>query len=316
MRALTPWLSIVLFAVAIWALRRELHELSLDDVIRSVQSYDATHLLLALLCTTGSFLALGAMELLALRYVGRSRAIPRSTALTTGFVAHAFSQSVGLALLTGAAVRLRVYGRRAIDAVTVARMSGFATLTVTLGLLATGAAALLASSAPLRIGPAVIPMKPLGALLALVVLGYLMWSAAGRERCAGRLRRFERPTVGMASTQILLASLDWLLTGTVLFALLPPSDTLSYVELLRIYLIAQTVAVASHVPGGAGVFELVVLALRPVDAAATRVVLVAALLMFRFVYYLVPLVAATVVAAVAELTTRRAGRSPVVSVAR
>jgi uncharacterized membrane protein YbhN (UPF0104 family) len=316
LRALTPLLPIALFGGAVWALSRELHELSLGAVIRSVQSYDATHLLLALLCTTASFLALGAMELLALHYVGRSRAIPRSTAIATAFVANAFSQSVGLALLTGAAVRLRVYGRRAIDAVTVARMSGFATLTVVLGLLATGATALVASSVPLHIGSAVVPVKPLGTLLALVVLSYLAWSAMGREPDTGRLRHFDRPSVGIASAQILLASLDWLLTGTVLFALLSPSDTLSYVELLRIYLTAQTVAVASHVPGGAGVFELMVLALRPVDAPTARVLFVAALLLFRFVYYVVPLVVATIMAAVAELTTRRTGAAPVVAAPR
>ncbi|MEO8563799.1 MAG: hypothetical protein ABI601_17100 [bacterium] len=313
-RAVTPILSVVLFAVAAWALRRELHETSIGAIVQNVRRYDAAHILLALLCTVASFLALGAIELLALRYVGR-RDVSRTTAVTTGFVAHAFSQSVGLALLTGAAVRLRAYRSRGVDAVTVARLSAFVTLTVALGLLATGAAALIASSAPLRVGRMAMPVKPLGATLALVVLAYLVWIAIGRGAEPTGRWGIARPSTTMAISQIVLASLDWLITGTVLFALLPSSLAISYVELLRIYLSAQTVAVASHVPGGLGVFELVVLTLGPTDVPGTRVALIAALVMFRVVYYLAPLVAAIVVAGGAELTSRRAGASAVMSAA-
>jgi phosphatidylglycerol lysyltransferase len=109
----------------------------------------------------------------------------------------------------------------------------------------------------------------------------------------------------VALAQLLLSSTDWLLTGTVLFALLPPGAGIAYGELLRVYLIAQTVGVASHIPGGAGVFEVAILALAARGDASQRAAIITALVMFRVVYYLLPLLTALVIAAVAELSPRR-----------
>ena len=69
---------------------------------------------------------LGLIERLAIRHANTT-SIPRRTAMTTAFVANAFSQSIGLALLTGAAVRLRAYARRGADAPAVARISDVVT---------------------------------------------------------------------------------------------------------------------------------------------------------------------------------------------
>ncbi len=80
---------------------------------------------------------------------------------------------------------------------------------------------------------------------------------------------------------------------------------MGYATLLRAYLVAQTAGVASHIPGGYGVFELAMVALLPASTPSARVALVAALLLFRVVYYLLPLLTAGVLAAVVEL---RAGR--------
>ena len=226
--------------------------------------------------------------------------------MTTAFVANAFSQSIGLALLTGAAVRLRAYARRGFDAAAVARISGFVTLTVTLGLLACGAGAFLASREPLRIGRAALSVHPVGIVLALVVLAYLAWSVVATRDHVGRGRwLLRRPTGRVALAQLALSSADWLITGTVLFAVLPTAAGVEYGPLLRAYLVAQTLGVASHVPGGAGVFEAVMLTLVATGDATQRTALIAALVMFRVVYYLLPLAAALVVAGVSELLPRR-----------
>jgi uncharacterized membrane protein YbhN (UPF0104 family) len=224
------------------------------------------------------------------------------TAVVTAFVTNAFSQSVGLALFTGAAVRLRAYSRQAIDAMAAARISAFVTLTVTLGLLATGAGALLASSAPLQLAHSTISVRPAGVVLALVVMAYVAWSVLGRRVSVGRGRwRIDRPSPRLASGQIALSAVDWLLTGTVLYAFVPPSAGVGYAELLRAYLVGQTVGMASHIPGGVGVFEVVVLALVATGSAQAHAAFVASLVMFRVVYYLLPLIAAALVAVIAEL---------------
>jgi uncharacterized membrane protein YbhN (UPF0104 family) len=230
--------------------------------------------------------------------------------MTTAFVANAFSQSIGLALLTGGAVRLRAYARHHLDAADVARVSAFVTVTITVGLLATGAGAFLASTAPLRVGRVALSVHPVGVVLALIVLAYMAWSHLGSRETIGRGSwRLDRPTLTLAGRQIALASCDWLLTGSILYAVLPSSLVIGYGTALRVYLVAQTVAVISHVPGGAGVFELIVLALvDPLIAPEQRAAVVASLVVFRVIYYLLPLVGALAVAAVAELRPRHRAR--------
>lgn len=290
-----------LLVLAGWALRRELAGVQTDELLRQFGGYGWRHATLALTGTLASFLVLGLIELLAIRHANTAH-IPRRTAMTTAFVANAFSQSIGLALLTGAAVRLRAYARRGVTASAVARISAFVTLTITLGLLACGAVAFLASREPLRALRLTLPVHPLGALLGLAVLAYLAWSLFAVRGQVGRGRwQLRRPRPRAAVAQLLLSSSDWLLTGTVLFAVLPSSLGFEYGALLRAYLVAQTAGMASHVPGGAGVFEAVMLTLLAHGAVTQRAGLVAALVMFRVVYYLLPLLVALGVAAVAEL---------------
>jgi uncharacterized membrane protein YbhN (UPF0104 family) len=298
-------LRLGLLALAAWALRRELAGVQLGDLPRQFGGYDWRHATLSVAGTVASFATLGLIELLATGYAGATR-IPRRTVMTTAFVAHAFSQSIGLALLTGAAVRLRAYARRGVDALAVARISGFVTFTITLGLLACGAAALLASREPLRVMHVTLPVRSAGALLALIVLAYLAWSAVASHDHIGTGRwLLRRPSARMALAQVGVSSLDWLITGTVLFAVLPAAAGLEYGPLMRAYLVAQTAGMASHVPGGAGVFEAVILTLAATGAGEQRAALIAGLVMFRVVYYLLPLMVALVTAGVTELLPRR-----------
>lgn len=289
-----------------WALRRELAGVHPGELLHHLASYGWRHAALALGCTAASFLVLGFVERLGLRYLGVASRVPRRAAMTTAFVSHAFSQSVGLALLTGAAVRLRAYARYQVDAAAVARLSAFVTLSITLGLLACSAVAFSAGTEPLRLAGASLPVRPIGLFLTIVVAAYLGWSVLATRETVGHGRwQLRRPSGRHAIGQLLLSGADWLLTGTVLFALLPPASGLGFLALLRIYLIAQTVGVASHVPGGAGVFEIVILSLAASDGASLRAPLVAALVLFRVIYYLAPFVAALGTAAIAELRPRR-----------
>ena len=154
-----------------------------------------------------------------------------------------------------------------------------------------------------------LPVHPLGVALGLLVLAYLAWSLVATRDQIGRGRwQLRRPRPRAALTQLLLSSADWLLTGTVLFAVLPSTLGIEYGALLRAYLVAQTAGMVRHVPGGAGVFEAVMLTLLATGAATQRAGLVAALVMFRVVYYLLPLLVALGVGAVAELRPKRVPR--------
>ncbi len=299
---------LALIAAAGWALHRELHDLRPAGVWAALSGYGWTHVSLGFACTGASFLLLGAFEWLALRSSAdpAARKVPARRAFATGFVANALSQSVGLALLTGSAVRLRAYERAGLRSAGVAGVSAFVTLTVTLGLLASAAAAFLASGAPVVLGRFSISVVPAGIVLAAAVLAYLAWSATGAGESVGIGRwRLSRPPVALAAAQVALSALDWCITGAVLYAFLPPGAGLQFATMLRAYIIAQTAGVMSHVPGGIGVFELVFLSLLAPSGAGERAAVLAALLMYRVVYYLAPLLLAMAGAAVSELLPRR-----------
>ncbi len=308
-RWLVALLRVALGIAAVWALRRELHDVHAGVLVAQVGAFGWAHLALGIACAGGSFLLLGIVELLAVRHADHQAGVRVSVraALGTGFVANALSQSVGVALLTGAAVRARAYARQGFDAIAVAQVTAFVTITATMGLLAAGAAALLAAKTPIIIGSTTIAVRPLGVLLGCIVLAYLAWSVVGTARSVGRGRwRLVRPSPAMAASQVLLSVLDWLLAGMVLFAFMPSAAGLGVGAVLSAYVIAQTVAVTSHIPAGAGVFEVAVLALVP---SVGRTAVVAALVMFRLVYYVLPLVLAIVAAAVAELSRARGTRA-------
>jgi len=101
---------------------------------------------------------------------------------------------------------------------------------------------------------------------------------------------FPVPTTRLALAQLLVAVIDWTAAGAVLFVLLPPGYRLSFLPVLGVFLLAQFAGILSHVPGGLGVFEaVVVLLLKPYVPAAS---IVGSLLAYRAIYYLLPLVIA------------------------
>ena len=176
-------------------------------------------------------------------------------------------------------------------------------VTFWLGLLALGGISLVASPLPSAHElPAHELLAPLGWLLLLASVGYLVAVMVRREPI--RLFRLELPLpswrIGFA--QLGVSALDWALAAAVLYVLLPQSG-LSFPGLLGAFLAAQLLGLASHVPGGVGVFEgLMVILLKPYLSSAQ---LLPALVVYRAIYYLLPLATALLVLVVDELRQRR-----------
>lgn len=310
-------MRIGILLLAIWVLHRELAGFDMADLTQHLRSYGWQRVTLGIAATAGSFASLGVIEVLAIFHDELASKIPARVAMLTGFVANALSQSIGVALLTGTAIRLRTYRPRAVHASAIARVSAFVTLTTVLGLCATAAIAFLATPEPLRLHNVSVSLRPIGAAFMLAVAAYLAWSMLPGGAVIGRgAWAFRRPASKVALAQVTVASLDWVLTGSVLYLMLPTTLGVGYGAALRVYLVAQTVGTLSHVPGGAGVFELLVLVLlSPIagPAPAVRAALLAALVMFRVLYYFLPLMAACIVSAIAEARgfTLRRPTSPV-----
>ncbi len=300
-------LRVVVLVTSILALRHELTGLDRDQVAAAFRQYGAPQIALAVLCTAASFATLGLIELLALRYAKRvPRSIPRGAALATAFVAHAFSQSIGFGLLTGAAVRLRAYASYNVDAETAARASLFVSATTVLGLFSLASLALLTTSGFSQLVLTRAAAQSIGAGMAVLVIAYVVWCSLGGAAGIGVARwRLTPPSPTVAAAQALLAIVDWLVTATVLYALLPHGTFMAFTGFLVAYLIAHAAGIASHVPAGAGVFEATFLALiAPGAVNPARAGVVASLLAYRVLYYAVPLCAAAALATMSELRRR------------
>ena len=250
---------------------------------------------------TGSYLALTLYDWLAVRYAQKPVSYPR-TALTS-FIAFAFGHNLSLAAFTGAAVRYRLYSAAGLTAVDVAAIVSMCALTTALGVSMLAGAALVTAvpgADELHLGHAW--SKLAGALLLAWVLAYVLWASLGRRPIALGAWAFRPPGAAIAVPQVMVAVVDLSLAAGVLFELLPPAAGVDFVTFAGIYAVAVVGGIVSQVPGGLGVFEaILVLALPQVRAPQ----LLGALLAYRAVYYLAPLVLAAFAFAAHELHRER-----------
>ena len=311
LRAVLPYAATIgLFALGLYAISRLLSEVDLNDVLRQVHETPLSILILSWLATVGGYLCLVGYDWSALRYIGKP--LPLPITVTGGLMAYAFGNTVGLAAVSGGAVRYRLYSSLGLDGYDIAAVSTFTAVSY-------GTAAALVGFVALVVDPGLLgalsPLPPhllrwaaLGAIL--VVLVPLVWASATRKSL--RIRRFtlRAPSLPILIGQALFSIGDISLASLALYVLLP-SGHLDVVAFLGIYAAATMAGIMSHVPGGVGVFETVVLASLPasipVDQAA------AALLLFRLIYFIVPFLLALVVLALFEalvVVRGAAGKAP------
>lgn len=301
-QALPAIIGLVLFGVALAVLRTELRTVTWHDLTGDILNTPPRQLGWAVLLTALNYATLTGYDLLAFAYVGKRLA--RGRIMLASFLAYAIANNVGFAMLSGASVRYRFYTRWGVTAHELSRIIFSYSVTFWLGLLALGGLSLALSPLPRASEmPAHQLVAPVGWLLMLTSVAYLVATIVRREPI--RIKRFELPLPSprIALAQLSISVVDWALAGAVLYVLLPPSN-MTFLDLLGAFLAAQLLGLASHVPGGVGVFEgLMVLLLKPFVTSAE---LLPALVVYRAVYYLLPLTAAVVVLVADEARQRRA----------
>ena len=283
-----PWLIgaavIAISALLIHTLQTFLSELSYADLVAAIRATDKASLGYAVLATAVSFLALTGYDASSLRYVGAQ--VGYRVAAETSFIAYALGNTVGLGVLTGGAVRMRLYGAAGVEAGTISRAIAFNALAFMLGISVVGAAALLWGAN--SVAPALhLPPWLLQVGAALVLSGALVLIALcrdGRERLLFGRIRLRLPSVSLALQQLLFSAIDIAATAAVLWFLLP-DGAIDFAAFVGFFAIAIVLGVLSHVPGGLGVFEAVMLvALHdrvPAEALAAALVLALALLVIQ-----------------------------------
>lgn len=301
-RALPSVIGLGLFVLALAVLRRELHAASWHALVRDVFSTPLAPLSLAVLLTVCNYAVLTGYDFLAFAYIGKRLSWTRI--VLASFLAYAIANNVGFAMVSGTSVRYRFYTRWGITAEELARIVFSYAVTFWLGLLLLGGLSLAVSQLPSALAFSGSELaRPVGWLLALASLAYVAATFIRHEPLRFGRIELSLPPPNIAVAQLAVSALDWTLAAAVLYALLPASGV-SFLGLLGAFLTAQLVGLASHVPGGIGVFEgLMVLLLKPFLSSS---MVLPALLVYRAVYYLLPLTVALLVLVADELHQRRA----------
>ena len=300
-RTLPALVGLILFLVALEVLRTELRAVSWHALTADVWNIPPQRLGLALLLTALNYLALTAYDFLAFAYIGKR--LPARRIFIASFLAYAIANNVGFSVLSGASVRYRFYTRWGLTAADLSRIVLSCVVTFWLGLLLVGGLSLVVSPLPSGLNLPFRPLvAPVGVVLMLASLAYVLASFIRTKPITFHRLELLPPPPAIAVAQLLASVVDWLLAGAVLYLLLP-SGALTFPAFLGAFLAAQLLALASHVPGGVGVFEgLMVLLLKPYVASG---VLVPVLIVYRAVYYLLPLTVALVMLVADEVHQRR-----------
>ena len=303
-RWLVPAVSLAALILAGFAVRAELRTTSYHAVMLTVVSLPQDVVMRAIAATIACYLVMPLYDLMGLRYAGKS--IPLARSFLASFLAYAFSQSLGFAVITGGAVRLRVWSASGLTTGDIARAAAFSAIGFWVGLLSMCGLALTFETLPpavLRYAPEAV-LRPVGVLLLALVIAYLVLASVRRRPIAIAGMTFRPPGWRLAWLQLVVALTDWALAGLVAWVLLPANSGLSFLGFLGLFALAQGVALASHVPGGLGVFDsLMVVLLAPHVGARAAV---ASLVAYRAIYYLLPFLTATLLLAVLALRRRRA----------
>lgn len=296
-----PLVAVLAIGLAAFLLYRTLSRYSVDQLLDAVSAIPAGRLAAAGGFAAASYACLSGFDYLALRYVGRK--LPYYKAAWASFTSLSLGHNIGLAFLSSGAVRYRFYARWGLSAEQVAKVIVFCGVTVGLGLLVLGGAALLLRSGlAVEITGLTRPViLVLGAFCLALPALYLGLSALVRRPLRIWRWSLEIPPLPLAVAQVVIGSVNFACVAACLHQALAAVADVAYLGVASVYVIANTTALVSHVPGGLGVIESVVMYLLPGRD------LIGPLLVFRCVYFLVPLGLGLVLFLATELFYRRKG---------
>lgn len=295
-------LPVVAFSAAIWLLYYVVRKTHWSEVRSSLAEISATRMTLALGLVVLNYVILFGYDYLALRSIGRTLSWPR-VALAS-FAGFAVSLNFG-SLLGGTSVRFRLYSAWGMSAIDITRVVLIVGVTFWIGLFALAGVVFLFRPfvPPPELGLPFTTARPLGVMCLAIAVGYLILTGIWHRPLRLRGMSVKLPGPGAGLLQLTVAAADMVVAAACFHVLLPADSGISFVQFLSIYLLALVAVVVTHVPGGVGVFEAIVLNL---TLAQNKAAIVAAVLLYRVIYYLLPLLVAAVLFGFHELMIHHA----------
>lgn len=305
-KRLSPLLTLGFFLLALWIVHRELEGFHFHEIRTAVQQVPATFIVVAVVLTLLSYLTLAGYDFLGLRYLGKT--LPWKKVLLASFSGFAVSNNTGHSLISGPSVRYQFYSADGIEGWDILRLSAFLSLMYLLGVisLAVFAYLLLPGGSDTFPGSAgsLIPWVMDVSIVALI--GFWGVVLVRKQPIQFRSLQFTLPSPSLTAWQTLIAVFDQILAALVLYVFLLAFSPVSFTHVLVAFLFAQVIGLYSQVPGGLGIFEGMFMLLMGDQIAKDG--LVAALVLYRMIYFWLPLLAAGI--ALLAYGWRRHSRKP------
>lgn len=290
MQRLGAVVSAALFVIALAVLYSVISDLDIDEVKAVFARTSREQLLMALGLAALSYLMLTGYDALALWQLAKGKARYRLTALAS-FTSFAVSFTLGFPLITAATVRYWVYAPANLGSGVIASLTLIAGLTFWLGMsVVLGLVMILqpeATSAFTR-----LPTQVNGyigfAILSAIFL-YTVWIAARPRHIRIQGWTLHLPRLRVSLMQMLLGAADVCAACGVLYVLLPTGHGVPFATMVAAFVFACVLGIASHAPGGIGVFEATLLLALP---GLPKEALLGSILMYRLCYYILPFIVA------------------------
>jgi len=291
--------SVTIIVAAAVVLYRMLHTIDFEEVVTALRETPTRSIALSAAFVAAGYVTLTFYDLFALRTIGRGD-VSYWTAALAGFTSYSIGHNLGASVFTGGAVRYRIYSAYGLTAVDVAKICFVAGLTFWLGnatVLGLGIAYEPDAASAINQAPPWLNRSL--ALIALCILAsYVAWVWIKPRAIGHKNWKVTLPGGPLTLLQIGIGIIDLAFCAAAMYVLVPNDPHIGFITLAVIFVAATLLGFASHSPGGIGVFDAAMLvALWQFDKED----LLAGLLLFRLLYYLVPFALSLAVLGIREI---------------
>src|SRR5450759_828135 len=280
--------SLLIIAFAVTTLVRTLRGVDAGVILVALTEIPPHHIALAALCVIGAFCTLTFYDFFALRTIGKKQ-VPYRIAALSSFTSYSIGHNIGATVFTGGAIRFRIYSDYGLNAIDVAKICFLSGLTFWLGnlfVLGFGMAWHPSAASAMDLLPSAINrLIALGCLAGIAA--YFAWLVMGKNRreLGQNGWKVVLPSARLTLLQILIGVVDLGFCAMAMYLLMPAQPGIDFISLAVVFILATLLGFASHAPGSLGVFDAAMLVALPEFG---REQLLATLVVFRILYFLIP----------------------------
>jgi uncharacterized membrane protein YbhN (UPF0104 family) len=299
-------LSITVIASACYVLYHILRDINVERVLDAIGQIDNRAIVMAGVAVACAYFTLTFYDLFAMYAIGR-RDVPYRINALAAFTSYSVGHNVGASAFTGGAVRYRIYSGWDVNAIEVAKVCFLAGLTFWLGNIAVLGMGIAyhpeAASAIDQLPPAV--NRVLAFIILAVLVAYVVWVWIRPRRVGRGSWTVDLPDGPLTLLQIGIGIVDLTFCALAMYMLVPAEPDLGFPVIAVVFVTATLLGFASHSPGGLGVFDAAMLiGLSQMDKEG----LLAGMLLFRLLYYIVPFVISVLLLMTREALISARGR--------